>query len=133
MTDQVSTKRLRSVIQSTAHHAVSGLCFLHPHLGQLCRSNGRKSITIDLMRPATEPEFPVLSEGLDLSVAELRNRFYRLLTAEKIDAESLAETTVHFTFMKGRWPAGCTVTVRTAAGKRLSAEVAMSGRTVKQN
>ena len=29
----MSTKRLRNVIQSTAHHAVSGLCYVHPHVG----------------------------------------------------------------------------------------------------
>jgi hypothetical protein len=57
-----SIKKLSSVCHNIAHHAVSGLSYVHPHLRQACKGIGIDTITIDLLREQPCPD-RFLGEG----------------------------------------------------------------------
>lgn len=70
-----SAKRLRSVTHSTAHHSVSGLCYVHPHLGLVCKERGYRGIAVNLLAPGFNPELKDISRELMLSTSALREFF----------------------------------------------------------
>lgn len=125
-----STKRLKSVIQSTAHHAISGLCYIHPHLGEVCNKLGIKSIRINLMKPGFDVELPSVSKALKLSTDALRERYTALLTVENIQASEIKSTYATFFFLHDEWPVSCYIKVITIEGKKADVAVELSGKTV---
>jgi len=124
-----SIKRLRSVIQSTAHHAVSGLCYVHPHLGEKCKETGIKSIGVNLMKPGFDAELPSITKELELSTNALREKFNELLTVENIQASEIKSAYATFDFLRGRWPTSCYIEVVTSEGKKAEVAVDSSGKT----
>jgi hypothetical protein len=124
-----SIKRLRSVIQSTAHHAVSGLCYVHPHLGEKCKELGINSIGVDLLKPGFDVEFPSITKELELSTNALREKFHELLAVENISASEIAGSYATFGFLRGRWPTSCYIKVITVEGKKTEVAVDSSGKT----
>ena len=126
-----SIKRLRSVIQSTAYHAVSGLCYVHPHLGEECKKTGIKTITVNLVTPGFEPELPSITRDLKLSTSALREKFNELLAVENIQAQELKSAYATFSFLHGRWPTSCYIEVVIFEGKKTGVAVDSSGKTAK--
>jgi hypothetical protein len=124
----MSTKRLRSVIQSTAHHAVSGLCYIHPHLGELCKKQGIKSVRINLQEPSFEPALSDISRELELAANALRERFIEIMAAEKISPNEIQEAYATFEFLQAKWPVGCCVSVLNLEGKKVEAVVGSDGK-----
>lgn len=123
-----SIKRLRSVIQSTAHHAVSGLCYVHPHLGEVCKKSGIKTITVSLMTLGFTPELPSISKELALSTKALREKFNQLLAVENIQSSEINSASATFSFLSGRWPTNCYIEAVTVEGKKSEVAVDSSGR-----
>jgi hypothetical protein len=78
MSEVSSEKRLSSVCHSIAHHAISGLSYLHPHLGEEVRANGSTDIDIDLL--AEDPKFK--NGPLQLATSALRKKFEEILISE---------------------------------------------------
>ncbi len=124
-----SIKRLRSVIQSTAHHAVSGLCYVHPHLGEWCKELGINSTGVDLLKPGFELESPSITKELELSTNALREKFYELLAVENILASEITGAYATFSFLRGTWPTSCYIKVVTVEGKIAEIAVDSSGKT----
>ena len=124
-----SIKRLRSVIQSTAHHAVSGLCYVHPHLGEKCKEIGIKSIGVNLVKPGFNAELPSITKELELSTNALREKFKELLAVENIQASDIKGAYATFSFLRGRWPTNCYIEVITTEGKKTEVAVDSSGKT----
>lgn len=124
-----STKRLRSVIQSTAHHAVSGLCYVHPHLGEECVKAGIKTISVNLLEPGLEPALSNVTKELQLSTEALRAKFSELLKSENIGRENIQSADAMFSFYQGRWPSSCYIEVVTSENKKLEVAVDSTGRT----
>lgn len=124
-----SIKRLRSVIQSTAHHAVSGLCYVHPHLGEKCKEIGIKSIGINLLKPGFDAELLSITEELELSTNALREKFSELLVSENIKDSEIKSAYVTFGFLRGLWPTSCYIEVVTVEGKKIEVAVDSSGKT----
>ena len=124
-----SIKRLRSVVQSTAHHAVSGLCYVHPHLGEECKKTGIKTISVNLMTLGFDPELPSTTRELELSTSALREKFNELLAVENIQAQELKSASATFGFLRGRWPSSCYIEVVTFEGKKTEISVDSSGKT----
>jgi hypothetical protein len=73
-----STKRLRSVVHSTAHHAMSGVCYVHPHLGEARKRVGAKRVSVDLLQSIIAPALDPLPREIELSTNALRERFSEL-------------------------------------------------------
>lgn len=124
-----SIKRLRSVIQSTAHHAVSGLCYVHPHLGEECKKSGIKTICVNLVTPGFDPELPSMTRELEMSTNALRVKFNELMVIENIQASEIKSAYSKFSFLRGRWPTSCYIEVVTFEGKKTEVAVDSSGKT----
>ncbi len=124
-----SIKRLRSVIQSTAHHAASGLCYVHPHLGEKCKELGIRSIGVNLLKPGFDAELPSITKELELSTNALREKFHELLVVEKIPASEIQSGYATFNFIRGSWPISCHIEVVTIEGKKEEVAVDSSGKT----
>ncbi len=122
-----SIKRLRSVIQSTAHHAASGLCYVHPHLGEKCKELGIRSIGVNLLKPGFDAELPSITKELELSTNALREKFHELLVVEKIPASEIQSGYATFNFIRGSWPINCYIEVVTIEGKKEEVAVDSSG------
>jgi hypothetical protein len=119
----IHTKRLRSVIHSTAHHGVSGLSFLHPHAGEACRNAGIHTIAVDLLKPGFIPPISNTTKELKLSSEALRNKFANLLCAEGIEPSTIVQGFAQFAFHNDIWPSTCYVQVVTTEGKMLEVAV----------
>lgn len=91
-------KRLRSVCHSIAHHAVSGLSYIHPHLAQACNNAGLVSIVIDLKQEEPCPDAFVRIKPLRLAVQAMRNRFEEILASEGFAPTDLLAATLRFEF-----------------------------------
>ncbi|MCP3849324.1 MAG: hypothetical protein GY694_03655 [Gammaproteobacteria bacterium] len=123
-----STKRLRSVTHSTAHHTVSGLCYVHPHLGSVCKELGHREVSVNLLAPGFKPELKEISRELKLSTNALREFFCGVLESEKINIAELNSAEAIFFFHKGRWPSASVVRVITNENKKIECCVDSSGR-----
>lgn len=123
-----STKRLRSVIHSTAHHSVSGLCYVHPHLGSVCKEHGFRDISVNLLAPEFKPVLKGISGELELSTNALRDFFCSVLESEKTNIAELISAEIIFFFHRGRWPSASVVRVITNENKEIECCVDSSGR-----
>jgi hypothetical protein len=90
-------KRLRSVCHSIAHHAVSGLSYVHPHLLATIRSSGLDHLTIDLLDSEPCPEPFRSLEPLLLSLRGLKNKFETILASEGMAPSELSVASLTFT------------------------------------
>ena len=124
----MSAKRLRSVIQSTAHHAVSGLCYVHPHLGSVCKGLGIKSVQVGLLEEKFDPVLGKIPNELSLSTNALREKFLEILALEHITPNEVQEAYATFEFLQSKWPVGCCVSVRDSKGKLIEAAVGSDGK-----
>lgn len=64
-----SQQVLKSVGHNIAHHAQSGLSYVHPYLGQLCREAGVMSIEVELLDALPYPVGFPLMRPLELALA----------------------------------------------------------------
>lgn len=123
----MSTKRLRSVIQSTAHHAVSGLCYVHPHLGIVCNGLGIKSVQVGLLEEKFDPALGEIPNELSLSTNALREKFLEILASEHITPAEFQDAYATFEFLQDKYPVVCCVSVRDSKGKLIEAAVGIDG------
>lgn len=123
-----STKRLRSVTHSTAHHGVSGLCYVHPHLGLTCKELGYREISVNLIVQGFNPELKEITKELMLSTNALREFFIGVLESENMNVSELTSAEAIFLFHKGRWPSASVVRVITKENKTIESCVDSSGR-----
>jgi len=119
---------LRSVIQVIAQHAVSGLSFMHPHLGEECKKAGISLITVNLLGPGFEPRLSEMTAELELSIDALRNKYKELLAVESISVSTIRSTNATFTFLDGQWPSGCYIEIVSTNGKKIEIAVDESGK-----
>jgi hypothetical protein len=93
-----SEKRLNSVCHSLAHHATSGLSFIHPHAVKACQQNHAESITADLLASEPCPESFRANEPLRMSFRALAEKLRSILAAEGFSESDLSEASATF------WP-----------------------------
>lgn len=98
MTAMTSLKQLKGVAHDIAHHAQSGLSFVHPHLGQACRAAGVTSAWLDLLEERPYPEgLPVL-RPLELALGALRDKFVQMAGSKGIPPSEVEAVRLEFTF-----------------------------------
>lgn len=90
-------KRLRSVCHSIAHHAVSGLSYIHPHVLRACRSAGVDRMEVNLLDTEPCPAHFRSIEPLRLSLRGLKDRFEAILISEGFRPSELSAATLVFT------------------------------------
>jgi hypothetical protein len=102
----MSTKRLRSVIQSTAHHAVSGPCYVHPNLGAVCKGLDLESVQVSLLAANFVPALGKIPKELSFSTIALREKYLEILASEHISLNEAQEAYATFEFLQAKWPVG---------------------------
>lgn len=124
-----TTKRLRSVAHSIAHHAMSGVCFVHPHLGEARKRIGVKEAAVNLLQAEMSLRIEPVPQEIATSTAELRERFARLMAAERVGREHIVAAAITFLY-RGTcaWPDACYVFIETASGKCVDDAVGQDGR-----
>ena len=113
-----SQKRIASIAQSTAHHAVSGLCFVNPHLRRACIESGQTACSIDLLAEnAWQPDFRHI-ELIRLSVIALRDKFVEIAKSEGFNPTDFREAVLRYEFPPFRddYSSNCVVSITANSG-----------------
>jgi len=97
-----SIKVLQSVAHDVAHHAQGGLSWLHPHVGQACRAADRLEVEVSLTSAETYPRALPPMEPLRLALLGLRDRFWNIVAAHRIEASAIKDASLVFRFSEGR-------------------------------
>ena len=93
-----SQRVLAGVAHDIAHHAVSGVCYVHPHLFKACQAAGVRDATVDLLVGNPYPVgFPDI-EPLRLSLTALAERFVEILQANGFGITDLTSAEIKFQF-----------------------------------
>ncbi len=116
-------KRLRSVVHCTGHHAISGLSFVHPHLGEACKDNKISSVSVNLLKEEFIPKLRSISKELNLSTTALRKTFIEFLNKENISNNEIVKAYILFNFINDIWPSSCYLEVTTIENRTI--EVAL--------
>ncbi|MCJ8331353.1 MAG: hypothetical protein HRT89_04290 [Lentisphaeria bacterium] len=128
-----SYKRLKSITQSIAHHSSSALSFVHPHLGEECKKQNRTSITVDFTsKDICEDSFLKIEE-INLSLHNLKETFYDLITKEGFECSDVKSAILIFTFMELEtdpyWN-NCTAHIKSKDNREYEYEVSCVGKTI---
>ena len=126
-----SEKRLFSVAQSTAHHAVSGLCYVVPHLRKACLENQKNRCRIDLLADDSCPKSYRKLNSVHLSINALKEKFIHILKAEGFEIESLGGASLEYEFpvIGDDYTASCCVTIVSPKGKSFQKAIDNLGNT----
>ena len=114
-----STKKLKNVVNSTVQHSVSGLCFVHPHLGVACKQANINSINVNLLKPDFKPNLIKITTELELSTNALRNKFIELLENEAISTSEIKSANIEFHFSSNEYPISAYIEVITKDSKKI--------------
>ena len=128
-----SAKRLSSVCHSIAHHAVSGLCFIHPHLALSCRASGLTSIVIDLLRTDPCPQPLRKNRELRKEFGILRKRFEKILDSEGFKLQDVTAIVLQFEFNGSNWPSNCHACLVSKIGRIYRHSVNNAGESIAPN
>ena len=131
-----SVKRLSSVCHSIAHHAVSGLSYLHPHMRQACRAIGEDTAQIDLLSSNPCPEKLRSNNPLQTALMSLQERFAQILQSEGFSLQQLQKALLFFEFpaeYKSDYCSNCHAFLQTSSGKEFSHAVNYMGRSIVPN
>jgi hypothetical protein len=115
-----STKRLSSVCHSIAHHAASGLSFIHPHLRQAWRQVGIVQVVIDLTRDDPYPAQLRSNEPLRLALIHLRKKAEGILSAEGFTQRDIEGLDLHVSFsssLRDDYCSDCYVILKHRSGR----------------
>lgn len=93
-----SQRVLQSVAHNLGHHAVSGLCYVVPHLARAALRSGQLAVTIDLLAEVPLPSPITPDDPLRLSVAALREQFRHILYAEGLTPDAVSAARITFLF-----------------------------------
>lgn len=122
-----SLRNLNGVAHSLAHHAQSGLSYLHPHLAEACSAIGVNVATVEVMSQQPYPAGLPASKPLELALGELHQFFSALLQKHHVSPEQVQSCLLTFTFKSATHsPFLCDVacSIATQTGKIFSREVA---------
>ena len=126
-----SHKRLKSVVQSIAHHSVGALSFVHPHLGKACEEVGISSIEVHISKSEPCPRIFINDEPLRLALNALRETFYGLVVTEGFEQKDIESAKLVFEFKHGQldhYCSDCTASL-VSASKTYQSKVNYLGNT----
>ncbi|SRR5690554_6282571 len=93
-----SSKRLSSVSHSIAHHAVSGLSYVHPHLKQAAKAHAEETVFINLLADEPCPQRFSGIAPLKAALNSLKLRFIEILKSEGFSESELRAAVLMFEF-----------------------------------
>jgi len=96
---RMPTRRaLTGVAHNIAHHAQSGLSYLHPHLFEACRDAGRRAAELELLQPVPYPNGLPPRKPLQLAVGALQDKFWEILEREQFSRDAVASVHLYLQF-----------------------------------
>ena len=125
-----SVKRLNSVAHGIAHHSVTALSHLHPHLGQACSDANKEEVTIDLLADPPYPDWFQCRKPLAIGLATLKETFQTMLQAEHFPIADVTDAFLifHFDNKYGDWQyASCEATITSAQGEVFKRSIDFTG------
>jgi hypothetical protein len=131
-----SQKILSSVAHNIAHHAVSGLSYVHPHLKPALVEIGLNSISIDLLKPSPCPIQLQSNKPLVLALAGLHSKFEEILEAEGLSISSLQSAQLLFDFPSNysdNYCSDCHASLTAVTGKTYRQSVNYLGQSIAPN
>ncbi len=81
-----------------AHHAQSGLSYLHPHMGEMCREAGVIEVVVDLMAENSYPKNIREYKPLKLAIGALKDKFLSILSKREMELDFINELKLKFVF-----------------------------------
>ncbi len=117
----MSFKKLNGIAHDIAHHAQSGLSYLHPYLANGCKTLGIAEITLDLLEDPYPSDFPV-TKPLTLSTLALKEKFFKMISTLDTSPTELESAILIFHFPLGSDDYSSVVTskFRLTSGKEIS-------------
>lgn len=116
---------MRGIAHDLAHHAVSGLSFLHPHIRESHPQGDR--VTINLLERSGKGRSPAL-----MATDAFRSRFAGLLEAAGVEPALLVSASATFFYRAdpgpSDWPFGCYVQLVLINGEPIEDAVGADGR-----
>ena len=122
-----AARHLRSVAHNTAHHAASGVSFLHPHAFRAARDAGLVPLAFDLLQ-GTPVALEPIEPGLRMASEGLGRKFIDILHSAGFQREALASAHLYLLFPtsdENYCVATCRLT--TAQGKEFEASSSSLG------
>lgn len=87
----MTSKRLfNGIAHDIAHHAQSGVSWLHPHIGDACRQCGIAEARLDLLSEQRWSAPIQMEEALQLGTESVRQKFRDMVAAAGLDIMDLA-------------------------------------------
>ena len=111
--------RLKGIAHDLAHHSVSTLSWLLPHLSQDCRKNGISKVTLDLIAIQTYPDNFKIGRPLEVATNCLKECLSKILEEMGL-SEDVHSVTLEFSFpsqRKNDYTCSCRVRLMTVIGK----------------
>lgn len=93
-----SLKPLKGAAYDIAHHAQSGLSYVHPYIGELCMEIGLNEATLSLLDSQPYPNNLRKIEPLELACAALKQKFIELLEKMNLPIEEVHLINLRFLF-----------------------------------
>lgn len=91
-----SRRHFNGIAHDIAHHAQSGLSFLHPEIAEGCRRSAVAEVRLNLLSDQPwPPGFPV-EQPLRLATAALQQKMREMAEAASLDISDLAEAYLIF-------------------------------------
>ena len=99
----MASKRLfNGVAHDLAHHAQSGLSYMHPHVTRDCRAHSMRQVSADLLSPAPWPAGFKPSKPLRVATDALRETLARLISQQGLAGEDLQTARLTFHLVEGK-------------------------------
>jgi hypothetical protein len=122
-----SYKHLSGLAHDIAHHAQSGLSYLHPHLGKACAVAGIESVEVDLTSWLPYPRGVPFRLPLFRALGALRRTFVRLMKGNGYKWGDVTSVILVFSFPRRPiqpWLCDVEARITAANGKTFSKLVA---------
>src|SRR5258708_2576597 len=111
-----SYKLLKGVAHDIAHHSVSGLSYIHPHLSAACREAHINRVQLDVSLDDPLPDDLPRSQPLTLSTRNLHVTFIDLLEKYGFSIADIKSAILDFSFSPSRkddYTCSCKSTITT--------------------
>ena len=96
------SKLLKGAAYDIAHHAQSGLSYVHPYIGDLCEAAETKEVMLSVLTSEPYPKGLDKIKPLQLSCMALKNKFYEILEKMGVEAGEVSELTLKFIYSSSR-------------------------------
>lgn len=129
-----SLKRLSSVTHSIAHHSVSALSGLHPHLRMTAKSYSQNIVLINLLDKNFSPIYFEENLYLRNAIVTLQQRFFQILNSEGLLEHELKTAILLFDFSyyptSGNYSSDCYALMEHHSGKKYTHGVNYIGKSL---